>query len=256
MAPIKFEETVKEKLEQRVIEPSSDAWKRLESKLDAQHSKKSNKTIWWIGIAASLTGVLLITNIFIKSQTDSLPNSSIVVDVENKTDTANQNQIVNQSNNKRQDEIIEDEVAIFNDENKQVAQKTSSSKKQDVIKLQQKKREIIAHNQDKSDSDTQIEKNEKASFKQDIDENKLEVVAQIQDSEKDNVPVLDSEIETLLKQAKKEVTAQSKNTNNIDANSLLQDVEADLEHSFRDKVFETLKTNFKKVKTAVADRNN
>ena len=42
----------------------------------------------------------------------------------------------------------------------------------------------------------------------------------------------------------------------IDASDLLQDVEADLDQSFRDKVFKTLKSSYYSVKTAVADRNN
>jgi len=41
----------------------------------------------------------------------------------------------------------------------------------------------------------------------------------------------------------------------VDANALLQDVEAELQDSFRTRVFETLKSTFKTVKTAVADRN-
>ena len=42
----------------------------------------------------------------------------------------------------------------------------------------------------------------------------------------------------------------------VDARLLLENVEADLEKSFRDKVFEALKSNFNFVKTAVAQRND
>ena len=35
MAPIKFEEKIKDKLEQRHLKPSADAWDRLSEKLDA-----------------------------------------------------------------------------------------------------------------------------------------------------------------------------------------------------------------------------
>jgi hypothetical protein len=34
MAPVKFEDNIREKLESREIEPSGDAWKRLSERLD------------------------------------------------------------------------------------------------------------------------------------------------------------------------------------------------------------------------------
>ena len=46
------------------------------------------------------------------------------------------------------------------------------------------------------------------------------------------------------------------NTQTFDADALLQDVEADLQQSFRAKVFEALKSSYETVKTAVAERNN
>lgn len=41
----------------------------------------------------------------------------------------------------------------------------------------------------------------------------------------------------------------------VDANLLLESVEQDLDESFRNKVFDALKANYNKVKTAVAQRN-
>ena len=42
----------------------------------------------------------------------------------------------------------------------------------------------------------------------------------------------------------------------VDANALLQDVESDLQQSFRNKIFEALKNSYETIKTAVAERNN
>jgi hypothetical protein len=66
---------------------------------------------------------------------------------------------------------------------------------------------------------------------------------------------IDTEIDALLSEAQLQMDSD-KIKRSVNANSLLQDVEADLEQSFRDKVFESIKTNFKKVRTAVVDRNN
>ena len=46
------------------------------------------------------------------------------------------------------------------------------------------------------------------------------------------------------------------NTRTVDANALLQDVEEDLQQSFRSKVFEALQSGYESVITAVAERNN
>jgi len=41
MAPIKFEENIREKLEQRTIEPSIQAWESLEQRLNTDEKKQS-----------------------------------------------------------------------------------------------------------------------------------------------------------------------------------------------------------------------
>ena len=75
----------------------------------------------------------------------------------------------------------------------------------------------------------------------------------------ENGTVTDAEIEDLLKQAERDILRDriyNETTRTVDADALLQDVEDDLEQSFRSKVFEGLKSSFKTVKTAVADRKN
>ena len=43
MAPLKFEDHIKEKLEGRRIIPSVNAWDKLEAKLDMQSKKKKKR---------------------------------------------------------------------------------------------------------------------------------------------------------------------------------------------------------------------
>ncbi|MCB0445367.1 MAG: hypothetical protein KDC68_06915, partial [Gelidibacter sp.] len=76
---------------------------------------------------------------------------------------------------------------------------------------------------------------------------------------KEKGTISDEAIDALLNQAQKEITLQklyNEDVKTVDANALLQDVETDLQQSFRDKVFEALQTSYDKVKTAVAQRNN
>jgi replicative DNA helicase len=77
--------------------------------------------------------------------------------------------------------------------------------------------------------------------------------------ETENGIVTDAEIDNLLKQAEREILREhlyNETTRIVDANALLQDVEDDLEQSFRTKVFEGLKSSYKTVLTAVTERNN
>jgi len=91
------------------------------------------------------------------------------------------------------------------------------------------------------------------------DQKVKDVVAQIQQLQKDNKEVTTEEIDALLELAHKEITIQklyNEATNKVDANALLQSVEDDLEQSFRAKVFDAIKSGYESVKTAVAERNN
>jgi len=73
MAPIKLEKDIKNKLEQRKLQPSAVAWESLQERLDANQNKKNNKGYWWFAIAASFVGILIISSIFFnKNQSDSI----------------------------------------------------------------------------------------------------------------------------------------------------------------------------------------
>jgi hypothetical protein len=87
----------------------------------------------------------------------------------------------------------------------------------------------------------------------------MAVAAEIKNLETKAGMASDEEIERLLKQAEKDITKQrlqKGNTMTVSAQSLLQDVEADLDHSFRSKVFDALISSYKTVRTAVAERND
>ena len=85
------------------------------------------------------------------------------------------------------------------------------------------------------------------------------MVVEIKQLQTENTVVSETELDSMLKQAERDILKhrlKNENSNTVDANALLQDVEADLEQSFRAKVFEALLNNYETVKTAVAKRNN
>ena len=86
-----------------------------------------------------------------------------------------------------------------------------------------------------------------------------EVVAKVKQMQGESTAVSAEEIETLLEKAQREISNQrllDQATTKIDPASLLEDVETELERSFRDKVFDALGEGFNKIRTAVVERNN
>jgi hypothetical protein len=80
----------------------------------------------------------------------------------------------------------------------------------------------------------------------------------IEEALKQNI-VTDSEIELLLLQAQKDLTInkiEMDTMSKVSASSLLQDVETDLDESFRDKIYTTIVSGYNVIVTAVAERNN
>ncbi len=241
MAPNKFEEHIKEKLDNRALQPSPDAWKALSERLDSQTEKTENKSYyWWVGLAASMVGILLVTTLFYKNNVDTNP---VIV---NNPQTIEQNDIekefkynvkIRDSNNNAapvfKKEIINNkEVVVANKGNAQ-----NIELKKETPKL------------------AEVATNELTFEEQKIND----VVAQIKTLKDTNLEVTDSEIDVLLLKAQKEIKLHkliNDTTGVVDARLLLQEVETDIDQSFRSKVFEALKEGLGTVKSAVANRNN
>uniref|UniRef100_UPI00404B2A9B hypothetical protein n=1 Tax=Gelidibacter sp. TaxID=2018083 RepID=UPI00404B2A9B len=239
MAPSNWDNHIKESLEKRQLQPSQDAWSKLQSRLESEEKKKSNKTFWWLGLAASIVGIVFISTMFFNK--NEKPTNAIV-----ETPKAD---IETEKSTKPLDIISEETIEI-------VEQSTEKSTKPNQTMHSSQ----IKNNQDIVETKT----NELEKPKQDIintfeDEKLKEVVAQIQELKNANDVVSENEIDALLKEAEKAIFKEkikNANTQTVDADALLQDVEADLQQSFRDRVFEALKTSYETVKTAVAERNN
>jgi acyl carrier protein len=90
-----------------------------------------------------------------------------------------------------------------------------------------------------------------------IHEKIAEIVAQVEVLEKENSTVTDAEIDSLLRNAQRQILEDKmfRKDRSVDAMALLADVEDELDRSFRDEIFDALKDGFLKVRTAVADRN-
>ncbi|WP_435412270.1 hypothetical protein [Psychroserpens mesophilus] len=263
MAPIKFEDKLKDKLENRSLQPSEDAWSTLANRLDKEEDKNSNTRFWWLGIAASIIGVILITTQFYKS-TEEVKDLPVVVDTkampQRDSGVVNDAHVIDNvlTNSEEKNNIVETENAtnIAAVSSNKANQNQKSDRKENGTEQSEELQSIVA-SQEKSTPE-RVGNNQVKTLTQ--EELKIievvDVIKQLQASESS---VSDKEIDSLLKQAQREILKQrlfDETTRTVSADALLQDVEVELEQSFRDKVFEALKSSYNSVKTAVAERRN
>lgn len=260
MAPIKFENDLKNKLEQRKLQPSPDAWKNLQERLDANQNKNNNKGYWWFAIAASFVGILIISSMFFnKNQNDTI--EPIVVDTEQQTPKANEKFVLPI---KKETRVVDESPKTVKDKSvnktpltKKMSESKSQLQQKQKVLIKGETKVVVAQTETKINTkETAVKPVEKLSFE---DIKIQEVVAQVEALKKANNTVSDAEINALLDQAQKEIALHklyNETTKKIDANALLEDVEADLEQSFRERAFKAIKSGYKYVKTAVAERNN
>ena len=254
MEPNKFEKNIKEKLEKRTIKPSADAWNKLSNRLENQEEKRNNKSFWWLGIAASIIGVLLVvTQVFKNEPVEQITPQIVVTPEVVKQDEADK--II--SDNIKNIEEVSEEIKLKEDNQSNQVPKKSTVVKPNLTK------ETILIAEDKSSQNIKentIESVKIVSEQLTLEEQKIqEVIAQVNTLKNDENQVTENEIEALLTEAQKDIKLKrlyNESTKNVDALALLQDVEYELDQSFRDKVFKALKENFITVKTAVAQRND
>lgn len=247
---MKWEDNIKETLEKRTISPSPKSWDSLADKLDATDKKKRKTPYWWMGIAASIVAILFTISLFFNRNTTET-QSPIIVDT--------------------QEQVEDHQIPMEKlPEENQVAETHQTYEIQEPIEKNSPKKEMAStQQQQQQQQNSSVAKVEMkiltepldSSLQKEILEDRkvTEIVAQIQDLKRKGQTVTDADIEALLVQAQNEIRYQTilqEGTLTVDANALLQDVESDLQQSFRNKIFEALKNSYETVKTAVAERNN
>ncbi|AXT51186.1 hypothetical protein D1818_10255 [Aquimarina sp. BL5] len=279
MAPLKFEDSIKDKLEQRTIQPSSGSWDKLEEQL----GQKKAKNRQWLALAASIVGFLVITTVFITNNKDVKSSDVELVDIDKEIIKEDKStDFVEISTEKSKSEIkkirdTEEDLAL-------PVVIAKNDKKENDKKENNKLRNSIAKENIQADNNrtniqedvfkenaieaiaVQAETIENEIVKEDkllrvttevIDSKIASVIEKVKELERNKGIVTDAEVEALLRNAQLEITTQQiLKSNSVSASALLLDVESELDESFKDRVFEALKTGFEKLKTTVAERDN
>lgn len=238
MEPNNFEKDFREKLNQRKIEPSDKAWDRLDAMLSVAEKKQLKSKKQWLYIAASIVGFLLVGTFFF-NQKESLPetpiNTVVVKDNENKDSRVKP--IVKPTVNRV--DSVKTEVTISE---KPSAQNALNKKEN----LNLKPNKTIKNESNQIAESSIIKKNnpEKQSINTQVS---------IADTyKKENA-------DQLLGSAEKTVVAENsvkpKSKVKINASDLLNQVDGELELSFREKMITKVNKNYQTVKVALANRN-
>lgn len=244
MAPLKFEEHIKEKLDKREIQPSPRAWDEIASKLNTQPRKRQKNLVWY-AVAASFIGILVISLFYFNSDSAFNEVSPQVTGIEKE-------EVLKTNSGTTQNETPNKTVFVASEkENKKETLPTAVALKEDV----------------KSPKSTELQigeafiGNENVVVATDAEEvlnSKIaEVIAIVDQLNSDNHSVTDNEIDSLLRQAQRDLLRDKLFVadKTVSAMALLAEVEDELDISFRDQILESLKNGYFKVRTAVADRN-
>ena len=271
MAPIKYEEQMKDKLEKRRLQPSPKSWETLANRLDADEKAPFRFKFSWLAIAASVIGILFVTTMYFNNQPVE-PNTKTIVNTENnglKETKKDTQEFTIEQTQKLNDVAVEEANSGNTIQNNGISNANSSSIVNNSSAVNEKKQHTTAKVGD-SEMQTMISTNVTNRSEESIvalksskltfeDQKVQDVVAQIKGMKLNGSSVTNVEIDSLLKKAQQEILSNrlyNETTRTVDADALLQSVEADLEQSFRSRVFEVLQSGYESVKTRVVQRNN
>lgn len=255
MAPDKFEKYIKEKMRQREITPSEEAWNKIAGQLPKVEEKRK-KPIVWYSIAASFVGILIIGLYMTQSPNPELDAPVQIVTTQEKASDVNK-------------AVSEEPEVIPTAESMPVEMLAETPVKQDMS-------DEVDNVMPEDISPSPEQELAAAELSDPVEENSLppgevqgreeliiqakitEVVAEVRLLELNNEALTEAEVDSLLRKAQSEILKEKifNNDRTVDAMALLNEVEDELDRSFRDQIFDRLKAGFNKVRTAVADRNN
>ncbi|WP_411030246.1 hypothetical protein [Spongiimicrobium sp. 3-5] len=258
MAPVKFEQQIKEKFDERTIKPSDKAWSSISDTLDT-HQKPKKNSILWYSVAASFIGLLSISIWYLGNGEKELDSDQVVkVPQTEHIKEAPEPILGTNKKNPVEKEQIKAVMAPTSIKEELTEIQTISAPNEQ----QRLSKQILQGSKNVEPLEEQVAENKEKSLGEDtekiIDSKIAEVVAQVNLLEKSNTEVTDAEVDSILRRAQKDILTNKlfRKDQTVDHVALLAEAEDELDQSFRDQIFESLKSGFIKVRTAVADRNN
>lgn len=252
MEPNKLETQIKEQLNAREIQPSEMAWDRLDAMLSVAEEKKTKRfgflSFQSIGIAASVL-VLVSLGLFFFNQKETVvkPENNVVV-----------NEEVKQNNSKHNTSSINGNIGIDNNGlegfDEHVKQRANQQKEENKTIIAQSSKSFNQSNQKTTiNPSTNQEKEIEFQNKQSVAQNEPKKTEEQKHEFITNTNVESSEKSNNAIASVQKVSNDRKIK--VNANSLLSQVDGELEQTFREKVITKINKNYQEVKVALAARN-
>lgn len=248
----KTDNFIRKQLEGRKFQPSPEAWKRIQEHLDPAEKPRRKSYAMYVA-AASFAGIILLASVIYLSTRGTGEGPAVkVTEVE-----------VMKAPRKAAEPTLDVDIFVGEDAPVEVVghkeEEAVKAMEPDVKEVSDPLDTLLAsvagkEKEEVSEEPVVLIDTSDALIGAKIDE----VVAKIEDLEKDAVAVSDAEIDELLREAQREIILEAelgKKGRTVDATALLADVEYEIDQSFRDQLFEALKERLLKVRTAVATRN-
>ncbi|MDF0715666.1 hypothetical protein PY092_05865 [Muricauda sp. 334s03] len=236
----KLEKHIKEKLEKRTIAPSKGAWDKIATQVKEPAQRKRN-TWFPYAIAASVVGIVLVSVFFFANGDAEVEQLQVVeTEAHEEAGIKSVEKVEKELPPEVETELAGTEVeSIEPEENREVQQPISNV--------------AVAEQDVKEPLQDEIKINSDKLIAQKVEE----VVAQVALMESGQQDVSDAEVDSLLRAAQRQILTDKlfADGGSVDAMSLLAEVEDELDESFRDQIFDALKSGYLKLRTAVADRN-
>lgn len=243
---------IKHILEARRMEVSENSWDKLANQLDANDQKKKRIRLYPY---AACIALLVSFIVFMMLKTNTAVGTETIVKTEIKSDN-------NLLKAESKDETIPTVTEKIITQNNSIASEETTSipvkEKQLKTELHKEIQNAVVSTEKEivpKEIETIIAQKEVV-----IDQNEelKASIAALSASEK--VVIKDEEIDELLKKAQKSIQHLNIQdtidlTTIVSADDLLEEVEYELDTSFKQKVFELIKTNIQKTRTVIADRN-
>ena len=226
MEPNKIDNQIREKLNAREIQPPAQAWDRLDAMLTVSEEKKPKKGYGWFFVAASTILFFgLGFFLFNSNETKEINNSNpIVTTINEEIDSVGTNKVNQISVENVKPVLVQNEVNYSKKELRNI----KPVKTEELIKEKNIFQENPTPNTQHPSSN---------SYKYVSPENLL---AEVQTGEK----VITSDKKTSPKAKMK-----------VDANSLLTNLQKELDENYRETTLDKLNRKFQDAKSALANRN-
>ena len=271
MPRLDFEKQFSRRLKDRELQPSQGSWEKLQGKLE-QGEKKRSPLYLWFGVAASMAGGLLILNFVFGDPVVDTPPGIVNTEVEKTEaspaeDPSSDSRVVLEEPEatkekvdpfKFREEIVLGSTATEAGKNAEVAGsgeplKTNASEKADILLAPSADEAVAAGSETLAEEDFGTRQITDAE----IDALLKDAIAEVSQEMPQAGEVTDAQIESLLAEARAEVRNEKVlyQTASYDAGALLQEVETELEHSFREQVFDIIRDGFRKTRNAVVNIN-